>query len=161
LERAKVMALQGDKGGAVNSLRNFTQDPLQKSPVAPLAHIALATLLREQNQAQPAVDVLKQARDKFEGPLKSDPARADWVALLRYHHGVALFEAGKSTDARTAFDQAVEAAGNKPIAAEASLKSMQCLAEETKKKVEAIEKEKTKPNLTPAQITDIDNRVKA
>jgi TolA-binding protein len=31
LERAKVMALQGDKGGAINSLRLFAGDPLQKS----------------------------------------------------------------------------------------------------------------------------------
>src|SRR5262245_20753949 len=134
------MALQGDKNGASNALRQFTNDPLQKSPVAPLAHITLATPRREQNQLQPAADVLKQARDKFEGQLSSDPTRADWVPVLRYHHGVALFEAGKPADARTAFDQAVQAGGNKPIAAEASLKSMQCLAEETKKKIETIEK---------------------
>jgi TolA-binding protein len=161
LERAKVMTLQGDKGGAINSLRAFTQDPLQKSPVAPLAHIALATLLREQNQFQPAADVLQQARQKFEGQLNSDPARAEWVPLLRYHHGVALFEAGKIPDARTAFEQSVQAANNKPIAAEAALKVSQCGVAEVKKKIADIEKEKTKPNLTPAQVTEIENRVKA
>ena len=90
LERAKVLALQGDRGNAINVLRQFGGDPLQKSPVAPLALIALATLLREQNQSQAAVDVLKQARDKFEGQLNSDPKRSEWVPLLRYHHGVAL-----------------------------------------------------------------------
>ena len=54
LERAKVMVLQGDKGGAINALAAFKNDPLAKSPVAPLAYITLATLQREQNQAVPA-----------------------------------------------------------------------------------------------------------
>lgn len=161
LERAKVLALQGDKGNAINVLRQFANDPLQKSPVAPLAHVALATLLREQNQSQQAADALQQARQKFEGQLAGDPARVEWVALLRYHHGVALFEAGKPGDARGAFDQAVQAANNRPIAAEAALKALQCQAEEVKKKIADIEKEKSQPNLNPGQITAIDNKVKA
>jgi len=161
LERAKVLVLQGDKNNAMNVLRQFANDPLQKSPVAALAHIALATLLREQNQSQKAAETLQQAREKFEGQLAADPTRADWVPLLRYHHGVALFEAGKPTDARTAFEQAMQAGGTKPIAAEAALKNSQCTVEEVKKKIAEIEKEKTKPNLTPAQIAEIDNRLKA
>ncbi|MCE9568210.1 MAG: tetratricopeptide repeat protein [Planctomycetes bacterium] len=160
LERAKVLILQGDKNNAINVLRQFANDPLQKSPVAALAHIALATLLREQNQFQPAADTLLQARQKFEGSLASDPARVDWIALLRYHHGVALFEAGKPAEARTAFEQSMQAGGNRPISAEAALKSAQCNAEEGKKKIAEIEKEKTKPNLTQAQVAEIDNRVK-
>jgi tetratricopeptide (TPR) repeat protein len=161
LERAKVMALQGDKGGAVNALRQFANDPLQKSPVAPLAFVTLASLLREQNQASAAADALKQARDKYEGQLGGDPKRAEWVPLLRYHHGVALLEAGKLAEARTAFEQAVQAAGNRPIAAEAALKSVQCDVEEVKKKVEEIEKERQKPNLTAQQLAEIDSRVGA
>jgi TolA-binding protein len=161
LERAKVLALQGDKGNAINALRQFGNDPLQKSPVAALAHVTLATLLREQNQAQAAADTLKQARDKFEAQLTADPTRAEWVPLLRYHHGVALFEAGKVADARAAFEQAAQVAGTKPIAAEAALKALQCSADEGRKKIDAIEKERQKPNLTPQQIADIDNRLKA
>ncbi len=161
LERAKVLALQGDKGNAVNTLRQFTHDPLQKSPVAALAHLTLATLLREQNQAQAAADTLNQARQKFEGQLLGDPARAEWVPLLRYHHGVALLEANKKDEARRAFDQAIQAGGNKPIAAEAALKATQCLADDVKKKLAEIEKEKAKPNLTPAQASEIENRLKA
>ncbi|MBA4190138.1 MAG: hypothetical protein C0467_19310 [Planctomycetaceae bacterium] len=159
LERAKVLILQGDKNNAINVLRQFANDPLQKSPVAALAHVTLATLLREQNQFQPAADTLAQARQKFEASLTGD--RADWVPLLRYHHGVALFEAGKPTDARAAFEQAIQAGGTKPIAAEAALKAAQCNVEEIKKKIVEIEKEKAKPNLTPAQIAEIDNKVKA
>lgn len=161
LERAKVLVLQGDKGNAINALRQFSTDPLQNSPVAALGHIALATLLREQNQAQAAADTLQQARQKFEGQLAADPTRADWVALLRYHHGVALVEAGKSGEAKAVFEQAIQEAGNKPIAAEAALKATQCQADELKKKVATIEKEKAKPNLTPTQVTEIDNRIKA
>ncbi len=161
LERAKVLILQGDKGNAINVLRQFAGDPLQKSPVAALAHITLATLLREQNQFQPAVDTLLQARQKFEPQLAADPTRADWIPLLRYHHGVALFESGKPADARAAFEQAMQVGGTKPIAAEAALKMTQCHVEEVKKKIVDIGTEKTKPNLTPPQIADIDNRVKA
>jgi tetratricopeptide (TPR) repeat protein len=160
LERAKVLVLQGDKANAINALRQFGTDPLQKSPVAALGHIALATLLREQNQAQAATEVLQQALQKFEGQLTADPARAEWVPLLHYHHGVALFEAGKSGEAKQAFEQAIQAAGNKPIAAEAALKATQCLADETKKKIDGIEKEKAKPGLSPEQLSAIDTRLK-
>lgn len=161
LERAKVMSLQGDKGNAINSLREFANDPLQKSPVAPLAFIALATLLREQNQIPQAVDTLQQARQRFEGQLASDPARSDWIPLLRYHHGVALYELNKPAEAKTAFEQAIQAAGNKPIAAEAALKATQCSADEARKKIQAIEMERGKPGLKPEQIAAIDNQLKA
>ena len=163
LERCKVMALQGDKNGAINSLRTFAADPLQKTPAAPLAFVALATLLREQNQFPAAVQAMADARQRFEGPLGGDPdpARKEWVHLLRYHHGVALFEAGKAGEARGILDQVVAGAAGKPIGAEAALKACQCFADEVKKKVEAIEKEKAKPGLKPEQIAPIDAQLKA
>lgn len=161
LERAKVMTLQGDKGGAINALGAFRGDPLGKSPVAPLAYVMLATLLREQNRAADAATALNEARQRYEGQLSSDPARAEWVPLLRYHHGVALFESGKSSEARAAFDQAIQAAANKPIGAEAALRGTQCSAVEAKKKVEAVEKEKAKPGLKPDQLAAIENKIKA
>src|SRR5262249_13171255 len=128
LERAKVLVLQGDKNGAIAALRNFSTDPLQKSPVAPLGMIYLATRLREQNRSPQAVQVLQDERQKFEGPLNT-AQKPDWVAFLRYHHGVALFESGKPAEARTAFDQAAQAAPTLPIAVEASLKGTQCQVE--------------------------------
>lgn len=160
LERAKVMALQGDKGNAINALRQFGNDPLQKSPVAPLAYIALATLLREQNQIPAAVEAMQQARQKFEGQLAADHSRSEWVSLLRYHHGVALFEANKMPEARQAFEQAIDSGNNKPIAAEAALKATQCQVEEARKKIQGIEMEKAKPGLQPDQITHLDNQLK-
>jgi len=159
LERAKVIALQGDKNGAINELRAFGNDPLQKSPVAPLGMIYLATLLREQNQSAQAAQVLHDARQKFEGGLNA-AQKKEWIALLRYHHGVALFESGKVADARTTFDQAAQAAPELPIAVEAILKGTQCQVEELKKKIEALEKQK-QPNLKPDQLKVIENQIKA
>jgi TolA-binding protein len=162
LERAKVMALQGDKGGAVNALNSFKNDPLAKSPVAPLAYIALATLQREQNQAANAVTTLQEARQKFEGQLAGDPdpARKEWAHLLRYHHGVALFESGKPVEARQAFDVVIQQSAGKPIGAEAALRAGQCFIDEAKKKIETLEKQKAMPNLKTDQITQIDGQIK-
>src|SRR5262249_52358605 len=42
-ERARVMAMQGDPNGAMNELRRFTQEPLVKAPIAPMAVLRLAT----------------------------------------------------------------------------------------------------------------------
>ena len=159
LERAKVVALQGDKGNATNSLRAFLTDPLQKSPVAPLGVVYLATLLREQNQAAEAAKVLQEARNKFEGRLNTEQ-RPEWVALLRFHHGVALVESNKVPEARTAFEQAAQAAPKAPVAAEAMLKATQCQADEVRKKVEGLEKQKAQPNLKPDQIAASDNQLK-
>ena len=160
LERAKVMALQGDKGGATNTLRAFANDPLQKSPVAPLAFVYLGTLLREQNQAAQAAQVLQDGRNKFEGRLNAEQ-RKEWLALLRYHHGVALFESSKIPEARAAFEQAAQVAPELPIAVEAALKRTQCSVEEVKKKLDAMVKQRQQPNLKPDQIANFDNQVKA
>lgn len=160
LERAKVLALQGDKGNAINALRGFANDPLQKSPVAPLAYIYLGTLLREQNQAQQAAQVLQEARGKFESGLNS-PQKVEWLALLRYHHGVALFEFNKVPEARQAFEQAAQAAPALPVAVEALLRGMQCQAEEQKRKIAELEKQRAQPNLKPDQQANFDNQIKS
>jgi TolA-binding protein len=158
-ERAKVLALQGDNGNAVNSLRGFANDPLQKSPVAPLAHIYLGTLLREQNQAQQAVQVMQDARNKFEGGL-NNPQKVEWLAVLRYHHGLALFEFNKVPEARQAFEQAAQAAPALPVAVEALLRGGQCQAEEQKRKIAELEKQRSQPNLKPDQVASFENQIK-
>jgi TolA-binding protein len=142
LERAKVMALQGDKGGAAGQLGEFRRDPLGKSAVAPLAYIALATHLREQNQPQQAADVMKEARDRYGEALKNDPERKDWVPLLRYHHGLALLAAGKPAEARPAFEQVIAEAKDQPVAVEAALRACQCRADDARKKLAEAEKGK-------------------
>ena len=141
-ERAKCLAQQKDVNGAVNELRRFTnQDPLKNSITAPMAVLELATLLRGQNQAQQAADVLAQARQQWEAKLQADPAHAAWVTLLQYHHGVALREAGKRAEARAIFDQVVKAAPDRPEAADAALRFGQCLRDDGQQKIADADEE--------------------
>jgi tetratricopeptide (TPR) repeat protein len=140
LERAKCMALAGDANGAVNELRRFTNDPLRTSPIAAMAQVQLATLLRGQNKAGEAADLLAKARGQYEPDLMKDAARAGWVALLRYHHGLALREAGKLAEARGAFEQVMKQAPNSPESVEAALRFGQCLKEEGVQKLVAAAK---------------------
>ena len=154
MENAKCMALAGDKGGAINELRQFTQDPWQNTPTAPFAVMAMATLLREQNQFQPAADALAAARQKHEPALQKDPER---VALLRYHHGLALQEAGKFAEARQALDSINQLVPNKPITAEAVLRSCQCRIAEGRKVIETARQQLAMQGLKPEQIGAANN----
>jgi TolA-binding protein len=140
LERAKVIAQTGDVNTAINELRRFTNDPLRNAAVAPMALIQMATLLRSQNKAPEAADVLAKAREQHEAKLAADPERAGWVALLRYHHGVALREAGKFPEARQVFDAVVKTASTRPEGIEAALRLGQCLKEEGTLRLEASRK---------------------
>jgi TolA-binding protein len=151
LERAKCIAQGGDPNGAINELRRFTNDPLKQAPVAPLALLELATLLRGQNKAAEAADVLDKARQQYEANLQKDPGRAGWVALLQYHHGVALREAGKRAEARAVLDKVVKEAAGRPEAFEAALRWGQSLKEEGEQKVDAARKRLATPNLKPEE----------
>ena len=134
IERAKVRGLLGDRGGATNDLKAFQSNPeLQASPVAPLALIQLAVQFREQNQPAEAVKVVDEARKRYEAPLAADPERAAWVPLLKYQHGVSLLEAGKLSEARAMLDEVAKSAGDKPVGAEAALRSGQARILEGKK----------------------------
>jgi TolA-binding protein len=145
-ERAKVMAMAGDANGAINELRRFTSDPLrQYTQFAPMAMIQLATLLRGQNKAAEAADVMAKAREQHEGNLAKDPERASWVGLMRYHQGVALREAGKLPEARGHFDSVTKTAGDRPEASEAALRLGQCLKDEGQQRLEAAVKLRASP----------------
>jgi TolA-binding protein len=138
LEQAKVKALLGDKGGATNDLRQFSQNAeLRKSPVAPLAALHLATLLREQNNPTEAAKILDEARKHYDGELARDPERAEWAPMLKYHQAVALFESGKPTDARKLFEQVIQQPVSKAVGAEAALRAGQCRVATAKKQIEA------------------------
>ena len=138
VERAKVRTLLGDRGGATNDLKAFQSNPeLQASPVAPLALVQLCVQLREQNQAGEAVKVAEEARKRYEAPLAADPERAAWVPLLKYQHGVSLLEAGKLPEARVILEEVFKASPDKPVGAEAALRSGQARIAEGKKAAEA------------------------
>ncbi len=150
LERARVMAQANDVGGAMNELQRFTRDPLKNSPVAPLAALRLATLMRAQNRAADAIKVMETARKDHEANLARDPARAAWVPLLMYHHGVALQDAEKRTEAKQVFDQIVQQHSGKPEAVEAALRSGQCLKDEGRVKIDTARKILDQPQGKPA-----------
>lgn len=154
MENAKCLSLAGDKGGAINELRAFTQDPWQNTPTAPFAVMALATLLREQNQAQPAADALAAARAKHEPTLQKDPER---IALLRYHHGLALQEAGKFAEARQALDSITQLVPNKAITAEAALRSAQCRIAEGRKTIETARQQLASAGGKPEEVGKANN----
>lgn len=159
LGRARVMLAQGDKGGAAAQLQEFRRDPLGKSPAAPLAYLALATLIREGNQPQPAADLMKEARDRYAEALKADPARKDWAHLLKYHHAVALMEAGKLNEALPVFDQVTAEAKELPIGVEAALRFGQCAADGARKKV--ADAEKARAAAKPEQKAEAEAKLKA
>lgn len=152
IEMAKVRALMGDRGGAMNDLRQFTQGERSDSFVAPLAFIHLATLHREQNQPAEAAKILEEARKKYEQPLSQDKDRAEWAQLMKYHHAVALFESAKMPEAKQLFDELVNSARGKPIGGEAALRSGQTTLAIARKQLEKGTQERNQPNLKPEQI---------
>ena len=77
-ERARCLIAQRDPGSAMNEYRRFLGDPLKNSPVAPMAILRLATMLRMEKQPQNAIDPLNQTRQQHEAALIADPARAAW-----------------------------------------------------------------------------------
>jgi TolA-binding protein len=159
MERARCMALAGDRGGAMNELRRFTQQPLQSAPVAPMALLRLATLYREQNQPAEAAKVLDEARKKHEAAVNGDKERASWAQMLRYHQGVALLEANKPADARPLFDQVAKESAEKPIAAEAALRGGQCRMQEARAKIDAAKQKLGNPGPKPEDKTNAEKGV--
>jgi TolA-binding protein len=151
-EWGKCLGQQGDVAGAIKQLSRFRDDPaLKAAPIAPMALLHWATILRGQNKASDAVDVLAKARQEHEANLAKDPARAGWVALLQYHHGVALREAGKLPEARATFDLVVKQSASRPEAAEAAMRYGQCLKDEGLLKIEAARKRLATPDLKPEE----------
>jgi TolA-binding protein len=150
-ERAKALAQAGDPNGAMNELRRFTADPLKTTPIAPLAVMRLATLLRGQNQAQQAADALNQCRQQHEAAMRNDPMRVAWVPLLQYQHGLALKEAGKRNEARAVFDQVIQQAPNRPESAESAVRWGQALRDDGMQRVTEARKKLATPNLKPEE----------
>jgi cellulose synthase operon protein C len=139
-ERAKVMALQGDVGGAFNELNRFTQDPLRQAKVAPMAVVSLATMLRAQNRPNEAIDQLQKIRDLHETAMAADPDRAAWVPVLKFHQAVALQEAAKYPPARTLYQAVIAAAPKSGEGAEALLRLGQCMKLEGAERFESARK---------------------
>ncbi len=137
LELVRCKALAGDVNTAIAELKRFTNDPiLQESPVAALAALQLAALLRAQNRPGDAVPLLAQCRQKHEAALLKDPKRLPWAVQLQLAHGICLKEAGQFAEARPVFAGLAHQFADRPEAAEALLRLGQCLKDEAVQKIE-------------------------
>lgn len=152
LERAKCQTALNDVGGAINELNRFQSDPLKNSPVAPLALVRLASLLRSQNRVAEAVSVMTQCRAQHEAAVQNDPDRTAWVPLLQYEHALALKESGKLAEARQLFEATAKQFAGRPEAANASWRAGQCRREELLAVIAAARETVTKPGLKPEQL---------
>jgi tetratricopeptide (TPR) repeat protein len=135
-ERARCMLAQNDIGGAMNEYKRFEADPLRISPVAPMAILRYATLLRQQKRAAEAITPLQTARQHHEAALASDPQRAHWAPLLQYQHGIVLREANKLPEAQQMFENLVQRFPQSPEAADAGWRIQQCKREQVLLKLE-------------------------
>ena len=146
LERAKVIAATDvERRRSTSCAASRTTATSRPPPVAPMALLQLATYLRAQNKAQEAADVLAKCRQENEEKLKNDPARAAWVPLLQYHHGLALKEAGKRAEARTVLEGVIKGSPNRPEAAEAALRWGQSLKDDGLSKIAEARKKLANP----------------
>ena len=138
MDRARCMAATGDAGGAINELNRFRNDPkLAKSEIAPLALIRLSELMVRNGRAVDAAAMLEKARGDYEAQLASDPKRSAWIPGLRYQHGLALKESGRTKEALALFEAIINQFKDRPEAAEASLASIQVRKDEALAKLKA------------------------
>jgi len=153
-EEAKCFVSLGNAQRATTGLQRFANE-LKNSPLAPVALLNLATLMRAQNRAADGANLLGGVRQQYEGVLKGDKARAAWVPLLQLHHGICLREAGKQAEARAVFDGLLKDFPTAPEAAEAALRRGQCLKEEVLPNVDRLRQRIAGGGLKPEETADI------
>lgn len=152
-ERARCIADTGDVNGAINELTRFQNDPLRQAPVAPLAWLRLAALVRAQGKPADAVKILEQCRAQYEGALLKDAARAGWAPLVQYHLGVALRDSGKLADAATVFEGITKQFAARPEALDAAWRLGQCRREAAQDKLQLAGQVLAKRDAKPDELT--------
>ncbi len=163
LERANTLVEQNDVNGAINELNRFKADPFKQAPVAPLAYLRQATLLRAQNKPAEAATALQEARSNYEAALTADPTRAAWAPLLQYHHALAMKElaykdpakldVAKLNEARALFENLKTKFAASPEAPDATWRAGQCRREEFVPKLTAARLMLAKVDAKPEELT--------
>ncbi len=115
-ERANSIALAGDLPTALSKFPRFHAAPFMNAPIAPLALLREAQLLRQMGRLPEALNVLAECRARHEETLKKDAARAAWVPLIRYHHGLTLKEAKQPAEAAKALQSVIQDYPNTELA---------------------------------------------
>jgi TolA-binding protein len=138
VERARCRALYGgDVNKSITELRQFANEPLRSRPAAPLAIMQAAAWLRAQNKNPDALTLVAKFADEYG---KRPNADAGMRGLLAYHHGLALQEAGKFSDARAALSEALKLIPDKTEAADAAVRWALCKKGEAAPIQESIKK---------------------
>ncbi len=151
-ELAKCQALLGDAVASAASFAQFQNAPLNATPNAPLALLRLSVLLRAQNKAAEAVNIMTACRAQHEGRLAADLARVHWVPMIQYEHAVALKESGKLPEARAQFEALAKAFHGKPEGLNAEWRLSQCKREETAALIATARTAAANPGVNPEQF---------
>ena len=148
-QRAKLLATAGDIGSAINELRRFLNPPFSGAPNASLAVIRLASLLRSQNQAKEAVDLLAKTRAEQEQNLARDPQRAPWIATLGYEQALALKELNKLAEAQQLFEAVAAKHPTLPEGVSAIWQAVQCRRGQAADRIAAARQKLSQPSVKP------------
>jgi tetratricopeptide (TPR) repeat protein len=139
LGHARCLARAGDRDAAVQELGRFRGE-LQASPLAPLALLEAAELLRAAGKPAEAAGLLAECVLQHGAQMLADPLRAGWVPVIAYRQGVALEEAGRRDEARAAYQQAAQQFPQHAAGAEAVLRWAELREREGLEKIAAADK---------------------
>ncbi|HET6246349.1 MAG TPA: tetratricopeptide repeat protein [Tepidisphaeraceae bacterium] len=153
-ERAKVLAAMNNVGAAQAELSKFLNAPYHATPNAPLAIVRLSALYRATNRAPEAIELMKRCRDEFEKPLAADPARAPWIAMLRYEHGLAFQDAHKLPEARAIFEDIIKQFPASPSAINAQWRLAQCRRQEASENLAEARAVAERPGVNPTEVAN-------
>jgi TolA-binding protein len=162
VERARCLVRQGGPEEAVAALASFNGPALRRNPIAPLAILQRAILLRGmENKAPIAVRELTALRREQEKALLKEPASAGLVTLLRQQHALALKDAGKFGEARTLLDLLRKEAGDRPEGWDAAIRWGQCLAADGAQTIDRTNQALAPPDLAPRDRQALEKQLEA
>ena len=139
-EAAKCYAQLGSGAAAMNELAKFQTEPLNQSPLAPIALMHMADALRVRGKPAEAVGILLKLRAEHEAKMAADPVRAEYVPILQYATALALKEAGRLAEAADLFQSIAKNFPRWPGAAEVPWRLAQCHRDQAQAEVAAARK---------------------
>ena len=157
---AAIPAVTGDTASAIRELRTYESDAKKRqSRAAPMAMARLGALLRNDDRAIIAAELLKSARERYHDSLQKEKSLAIWATLLKYQHALSLTAAGDWGEARKLFEEIKNAGDDRPLAAAAAIGVFESRQREGENHVEAGEtlmthagRDNTKRNVAQREI---------
>ena len=154
IEKAKCLVTADEFEAALTELKRFTAAPLNASPLAPLAALRSAIILRAQEKPADAVALLDATRKQHEAALvASGEAKKEWAVLLHFHHGMALMEAEKLPEAKALLEDFMKKFPDRPEVPEASLRVGQAMVAGAADRFDAAQSALSSADATPEEKT--------